>query len=507
MAVPKVCGTETEFGFVLLNPDGSQCQPGDDLLAYEKATVDFVGGFLLRKNFIKYDRSQESPLQSVIKIKEPEEKESKENLKEEKINEKELEHRLRIWRLSLSADSFLPNGARFYLDDAHPEYCTPECILPLELVAHDKAGELFLMQVQRDYRKRFGKDTDRRILIHKNNSDGRGKSYASHFDALLSVETVSDGHDFSYLVRQYVPFQIARLILIGGGKMGAENNAPECDFQISQRADFFERLVGVGTTFMRPIFNTRDEPHANYRKYFRLHDISPDSLMCEHAIFLRAALTQIVLAMIEDRFLKEDWFPEKPVEAIKIVSRDLRFQNPIVLSGGRKITGLELLRKYLICAERYLLSANPMTSQHQAAVKMAFQILEQLEQDPRKTFGKLDWTTARVIMDRAPERFRIKKLLNFREISPDGLYYRWRAAGKIPRLLDDEVILRALAEPPSGTRAVLRSALIKKFQNNILRMNWDSAWVVDNGRNLDISLKEPLLDREYYAPLLSELGL
>src|ERR1022692_537745 len=39
------------------------------------------------------------------------------------------------------ANTVLTNGARFYVDHAHPEYSTPECIDPLELVCHDKAGE------------------------------------------------------------------------------------------------------------------------------------------------------------------------------------------------------------------------------------------------------------------------------------------------------------------------------------------------------------------------------
>ena len=39
------------------------------------------------------------------------------------------------------ANTVLTNGARYYVDHAHPEYSTPECIDPLELVCHDKAGE------------------------------------------------------------------------------------------------------------------------------------------------------------------------------------------------------------------------------------------------------------------------------------------------------------------------------------------------------------------------------
>jgi proteasome accessory factor A len=40
-----------------------------------------------------------------------------------------------------NANVFLENGARLYLDTGfHPEYATPECDDPAELVIHDKAG-------------------------------------------------------------------------------------------------------------------------------------------------------------------------------------------------------------------------------------------------------------------------------------------------------------------------------------------------------------------------------
>src|SRR5271163_4692336 len=39
------------------------------------------------------------------------------------------------------ANTVLTNGARFYVDHAHPEYSSPECRTPLEAVRFDVAGE------------------------------------------------------------------------------------------------------------------------------------------------------------------------------------------------------------------------------------------------------------------------------------------------------------------------------------------------------------------------------
>lgn len=40
----------------------------------------------------------------------------------------------------------LTNGGRLYVDGAHPEYSTPECTNPREIVAFERAGERILAQ-------------------------------------------------------------------------------------------------------------------------------------------------------------------------------------------------------------------------------------------------------------------------------------------------------------------------------------------------------------------------
>jgi len=64
-------------------------------------------------------------------------------------------------------------------------------------------------------------------------------------------------------MEQLIPFLVTRQIYCGAGKTGAENRAERVDYQISQRADFFETLVDLNTMVKRPIINTRDEPHAD----------------------------------------------------------------------------------------------------------------------------------------------------------------------------------------------------------------------------------------------------
>ena len=109
-------------------------------------------------------------------------------------------------------------------------------------------------------------------------------------------------------------------------------------FQLSQRADFFEEEIGLETTLKRPIVNTRDEPHADAQKYRRLHVIVGDANMSEVATYLKVGTTQIVLSMIEDDVLGDDWLLGHPVPAIRQVSHDPTLRATVMLSDGRRAT-------------------------------------------------------------------------------------------------------------------------------------------------------------------------
>jgi len=486
MAIPKVCGIENEFGFSVFNEEGKQLNDLDYEI-YLEAAHRLVVDFLFYEKAVRYDHSRESRRSSL-------------GPSNERLGLLERAHALLLERLKAS-DGFLRNGARFYLDGDHPEYSTPECLSPLDLVAYDKASELAIQQAADLFSNRAGNRY--RIFLHKNNSDGNGKSYGSHLNVLLSRALVKDYRN--YFIQHYVPFQIVRMILIGGGKLGSENGRPPCQFQISQRADFFERLISLNTTEERPIFNTRDEPHADPNKYFRLHDISTDALMCERANFLRVALTQVALAMIEDKFLNENLMPRNPVAAMQRVSRDLKFKDRLLLESGMQLTGLEILRKYLINAGKYL-ENHPMTKAHSLAVKDGLAMLEALETNPFSTAGRLDWTTAWQIAESRPAEAK-KNLWRFREISPRSLYRQLLEKGAIQRLLKEEKILRAKSEAPENTRAYLRGAVIKKFGNSVKKMSWSAVSFRWGSKISFLELGEPFLDKETADVILSNLEL
>ena len=76
----------------------------------------------------------------------------------------------------------LTNGARLYVDHAHPECSAPECTNPLDAVIWDKAGE----RVMAEAASRAGSmPTGSAVQLYKNNTDNKGASYGCHENYLM----------------------------------------------------------------------------------------------------------------------------------------------------------------------------------------------------------------------------------------------------------------------------------------------------------------------------------
>ncbi|MGH2809823.1 MAG: proteasome accessory factor PafA2 family protein, partial [Actinomycetota bacterium] len=236
MAIPKVAGIETEYGIIAKGPDES-----NPVLVSSALINSFASPRLKR---VRWDYEEESPLRDARGFEPP----ATETLEED----------------STLVSVILENGARYYVDHAHPEYSTPECSNARDLVIHDKAGERVLAASMAAASRAM--PDNGRILVYKNNSDGKGNSYGCHENYLMSRAT-----PFPAIVRMLTPFLVSRQVFTGAGKLRSEGAGADesVEYQISQRADFFEVEVGLETTFKRPIINTRDEPHADPEKYRR----------------------------------------------------------------------------------------------------------------------------------------------------------------------------------------------------------------------------------------------
>ncbi len=186
----------------------------------------------------------------------------------------------------------LGNGARVYVDHAHPEHSGPEVTSAHQAVVYDRAGDTLMQSRAAD---RAGAASGLTVRLHKNNTDGKGHSYGCHENYLVPRAV-----GFDDIVRGFTAHLVSRLVVAGAGRVGLGPRDARAGFQLGQRPDFFEARVGLETTVHRPIINTRDEPHADPRRFRRLHVITGDANLSETATFVKVGAAALVLAAVDD---------------------------------------------------------------------------------------------------------------------------------------------------------------------------------------------------------------
>src|SRR5215207_6540713 len=462
MAIPKVIGTETEYGI------SAAASPEFNPVISSSLLISTYAGALRR---IRWDYEQESPLRDArgfepVQLREPSEED-----------------------LGL-ANVILPNGARYYVDHAHPEYSTPECVTPRELVIHDKAGERVLERSLDEVRRTM--PGAQRLAVYKNNSDGKGNSYGTHENYLVDRQV-----PFANLVAGLTPFFVSRQIFCGAGKLGGEaswDDRSRDRYQVTQRADFFEAEVGLETTLKRPIINTRDEPHADPEKYRRLHVIVGDANLCEVATFLKLGTTSLVLKLIEDGDIP-DLALATPVPSLHDVSRGLTCTALVRLADGRRLTAVQMQWEYLERARKYV-EQEDTTQDNLEVLERWEAVLTGLEDDPMQLSRELDWDAKLRLID-----------LQYHDVRRDrGLYHRLVSTGQVERLVSDEDVERAIMEPPEDTRAYFRGRCISRYPDAIAAASWDSI-IFDTGAEAlqRVPMREPLRGtREHVDRLFEE---
>jgi proteasome accessory factor PafA2 len=477
--IPKVCGIETEFGISHLG-----VLDADPIFASTLLVNAYVHG-----NRIGWDFVDETP----------------------GVDARGVDHQPFSPVETTMSNAVLANGSRFYVDHAHPEYSTPECRTPREALLADVAGERILIRAM-ELANRNLPDGES-IVVYKNNSDGKSNSYGCHENYLMDRAI-----PFDAIVGAMLPWFVSRQIFCGAGKVGSEHGAPWTEFQISQRADFFEESVGLETTLKRPIINTRDEPHADLQRYRRLHVIAGDANCSQVATLLKIGTTAMVLVLLEAGRLDDIARLRDPVLAVRAVSHDPELQITIELENGSRCTALDLQWKYFQRAKEYASSESFAEVAPEPEISYLLNtwetVLTNLERDPGSLVGVLDWVTKRHLMNGFIERDSLEpndpKLalidLQYHDLRPGrSLYQRLVKSGTMTNLLAEPEILKAMTDPPESTRAYFRGKCIQRWPDAVVSANWDSI-VLDTGTNplRRIPMMDPLKGTRKHVESLFE---
>lgn len=408
------------------------------------------------------------------------------------------------------ANTVLSNGARLYVDHAHPEYSSPEVTTPRQAIAYDRAGEVLMAEGI----ELLAHADSRDIRVYKNNVDGKGASYGSHENYLLKRSV-----DFDDIIRYMTPFFVTRPILCGAGRLGIGQRSEEAGFQISQRADYVENEVGLETTFDRPIINTRDEPHADSSLWRRLHVIGGDANQFDVSILLKIGTTSLLAWLLEsaaDLRGLDSCVLANPVYATHQVSHDPQLRARLDMADGSRRTALEIQETYREVITQALEAHGDVDEQTREVLTYWEEVLSALSTDIFSAAARVEWVAKYQLLQSMRERGglewdspRLQALdVQWHDVSPQrSIIAKLERAGKIERLVSENEIRKALTHPPETSRAWLRGSLISTFPRNIAAAGW-------NGIICDIPEYEELLrlglanpyaaTREDYARALSE---
>jgi len=389
--------------------------------------------------------------------------------------------------VEIKSDLVLGNGARYYNDHAHPEYCTPECATVEELIAHDRAGERILMRCA----QKLSEERESAVCLYKNNTDFRGHSYGCHENYLLPRSL-----PWEKLARGIQAFLVTRQIIAGAGKFALEEEdrfvAP--GFQISQRSDFFSELQSVDTMQRRPIVNTRDEPHANPNLFRRFHVILGDANMSPFATRLKVGTTALVLEALARDPKRAYPALADPLRALTSISRDGKFRWEAALQDKKNSTALEMQRAYWLAATELCDLSHPS----KAAIAADWDnVLRDLEVDPLRCRNRLDWPAKLALVREFQSAHNVgandpwlQSLdLEYHRLDREkGLYYALEQSGAMIGTPHDAAVRRAISEPPRSTRAYIRGRCIQKFSASVLAAQWDHITLQGSRGPLKVSL-------------------
>lgn len=409
------------------------------------------------------------------------------------------------------------NGACAYIDLNHLEVTTSEVRSAADFVAVSRA----MLEVAKDAMHAANAELGdgERLVVTADNSDGLGASWGSHLNFLISREL------WWRLVDRMLPdlfilaaFQASSIVISGQGKVGSENRLPPADFQISQRADFIEKIKGIQTTYARPLINIRDEAHCGGGlgaepsssldgRYARLHCICFDNNLSQVASLLKVGTMQLTLAMLEADAGDPLLMLADPVEAIHLWSHDPDLHTRAPLADGRMVTAVELQRAFLEKARWFARSVgyDPYVPHAELILDLWDETLSWLEVRRFDLLRRrLDWVLKRELLQRAidgrpdldwqsPEVKHLDLLYGSLD-EEDGLFWACERGGLTERVVTDAEIERCVHQAPEDTRAWARAMLLQAAgPDRVAAVDWDRVTVLVGDDRYGIPIRRTLV--------------
>ena len=433
MTVRRIMGTETEFGISVLGT------PSANPMLTSSQLVNAYASLSARSRRARWDFEEESPLRDARGFDLSRNAADPSQLTDEDIG---------------LANLILTNGARLYVDHAHPEYSTPEVTNPLDVVRWDKAGELVVNAAARA----VDIPGQNPLVLYKNNTDNKGASYGAHENYLMKRAT-----PFPDIIRHLTPFFVTRQVVCGAGRvgLGQDGRGPRVPDQSARRL-----LRGRGRS--RDHAEAADHQHPR-RAACRPRTLSPaarDHRRRQHGRDLvlsqGRAPQRWCSPMIEDGAISAELMHRRPgqraprglarpdaaapADAEGRADDDGHRPAGAVPRAGARATSTTTTATMSTCRPRTSWSGGSRSSTG-------------LRRDPMECRKELDWVAKLALLESYRDRDGLEwddpKLhlidLQYADLRPDkGLYQRLVARGSIERLLDDDEVTGAVTDAAGG---------------------------------------------------------
>lgn len=401
---------------------------------------------------------------------------------------------------------FLLNGGRLYIDavGSHLEYATAECRRLKDVIANDRAGQRLIVRAIQEL------ELDDTVSVYNNSVDHfGGHTFGCHENYL--VQMTEDF--FSHRAPLLIPFLVTRQIFAGVGRVGGhllaaggmpdyeqmmENPVdyiwvsqiydvlvdPTVNYQLSQRADHILKTIASRVRFNRAIINPKWEHFYAHQGMHRLHILFGESNQSEYAYALKLGTTSLVLRLLEDELIPEDWLLAHPLLDLRSVSRDEEFVWKVVLCDESETTAVDLQRRYLELAQRYA----GTDEDTDWTLREWEAILTALETRPLELGDRLDWVAKRNIVEmyRQQEGLEwsnealISVDLEYHNIDPEqSLYHAYATDYPSLEFCTEADRILAMTDPPTDTRAAARSRFVaevlKREPRGFYGIDWNAA--------------------------------
>ncbi|MDO4887129.1 MAG: Pup--protein ligase [Actinomycetaceae bacterium] len=411
-------------------------------------------------------------------------------------------------------NTFLPNGARLYLDvGSHPEYATAECRTVADVVAQDRAGEMLYADMAASANERLAaQGVPGRIHLFKNNLDAKGNSYGCHENYLVRRRS-----DYRSRIAGLLPFFVTRQIVAGAGYVRRDEDGT-VSFAFSQRADQTWDTISSASTRSRPMVNTRDEPHGDPELYRRMHVIVGDSNVAEPTTALKLGITQMLLVMIEDGAILPNMRLADPIAAIRATSLDLTGRARLELVDGGHIAAIDVQRRMCEALTRHFDSRGytpELSDRSRYLIDLWQRAIDAVETGEYSSIAtEIDWAAKLGLIERYVQRTgaslddpRVARLdLAYHDITDSGLRNAMEAGGLLSTFSGSEAATRAMVEPPQDTRAKLRGAFIEAAQRQ--RVDYSADWMnlrlLEAAGQRSVVLKDPFATADERVDALIE---